>query len=203
MATSDAPSDPVPGVPTGPLVTTSRRLLWRVRRGDRSALDAIVARHLGPLRRWARGRLPQWARTISDTADLVQEAIFQTLGQLEHFEPKAHGALQAYLRRAVDNRINDEFRRIARRGVADVIDEEYRDPSPSPHEQAVAGDLESRYRDALTRLRTADRRLIVGRVEFGYSIEQLALLTGRQRSGAARVALRRALERLAAEMDRA
>jgi hypothetical protein len=43
---------------------------------------------------------------------------------------------------------------------------------------------------------------VVARVELGYSLEQLALMTNRARVDTARVALRRALERLALEMAR-
>jgi len=185
------------------MTTTSGNLLARARVGNESALNALMARHLGPLQRWARGRLPRWARTIADTSDLVQEAVLKTLRRLDRFEPQGHGALQAYLRRAVDNRITDEFRRVARRGLAEAIDEAYLDSGPSPHEEAVAHDIEERYRAALGRLRLSDRRLIVGRVELGYNIEQLSVMTGHQRSESARMALRRALERLAKEMDRA
>lgn len=199
-----APSEIPPDAPnSGPITHQSfGRLVRRARGGDASALDALFARHMGPLQRWARGRLPRWARTIADTADLVQEALVQTLRRLDDFEPQGHTALQAYLRRAVDNRINDEFRRIARRGLAGVLDDGQPDASPSPLEEAVAQQTEARYRAALARLRPGDRRLVVGRVELGYSLEQLALLTNRTRVDTARVALRRALERLALEMTR-
>ena len=178
------------------------RLMLRARDGDSAALHLLFVRHMAPLQRWARGRLPRWARTIADTADLVQEALVQTLRRLGEFEPQGHSALQAYLRRAVDNRINDEFRRIARRGLAATLDEGQADARPSPLEEAMAQQTEERYRAALARLRPGDRRLVVARVELGYSLEQLALLTGRRRVDTARVALRRALERLAAEMAR-
>ena len=177
-------------------------LVRRARKGDASALHLLFVRHVGPLQRWARGRLPRWARSVADTADLVQEALVQTLRRLDDFEPQGHGALQAYLRRAVDNRINDEFRRIARRGVASTLDDAQPDARPSPHEEAVAQQTERRYRAALDKLRPGDRRLVVARVELGYSLEQLAVLTNRARVDTARVALRRALERLALEMTR-
>jgi RNA polymerase sigma factor (sigma-70 family) len=137
---------------------------------------------------------------MADTADLVQEALVQTLRRLDDFEPQGHHALQAYLRRAVDNRIHDEFRRIGRRGVAAALDEAQPDARPSPLDEAVARQTEGRYRAALARLRPGDRRLVVARVELGYSLEQLALMTNRPRVDTARVALRRALERLALEM---
>lgn len=194
-----------PGVPQEMSITRqSFALLFdRAKRGDASALHVLFSRHVDPLRRWARGRLPRWARTMADTADLVQEALVQTLRRLGDFEPQGHHALQAYLRRAVDNRIHDEFRRIGRRGVAAALDETQPDARPSPLDEAVARQTEGRYRAALARLRPGDRRLVVARVELGYSLEQLALMTNRPRVDTARVALRRALERLALEMAHA
>ena len=56
----------------------------------------------------------------------------------------------------------------------------------------MASQTEARYRAALARLRPSDRRLVVARVELGYSLEQLAVLTNRARVDTARVALRRA-----------
>jgi DNA-directed RNA polymerase specialized sigma24 family protein len=55
----------------------------------------------------------------------------------------------------------------------------------------------------LSRLRESERVLIVGTVELGYTYEQLAVATGRRTPGAARVALHRALRRLADEMSHA
>lgn len=181
---------------------TSMRLLLRARRGDQSAIAEIVTRHVGPLTRWAHGRLPRWARTVADTGDLVQEALLQTLRRFNRFEPQGHAALQAYLRRAVDNRIKDEFRRIGRRGLASELDERLADGAPSPLQAAMFGETERRYREGIGRLRESDRRLVVARVELGYSLEQLAAMTGRVRPDTARVALRRALQRLAVEMAR-
>ncbi len=59
-----------------------------------------------------------------------------------------------------------------------------------------------RYEAALARLSDADRELIVASVELGYSYEQLAEATGRASPDAARKAARRALVKLAEEMER-
>jgi RNA polymerase sigma factor (sigma-70 family) len=181
--------------------TTSGLLLRRARAGDSSAVGALMARHVGPLRRWAHGRLPRWARSVADTADLVQDAVLNTLRRLHTFDPHGHAALQAYLRRAVDNRIRDEYRRIIRRGIPETVDELHPDQGPSPLEFAVAAEAEERYRASLGRMRESDRRLIVARVELGYSLEQLAFMTGRPRVDSVRVALQRAFAKLATEMD--
>ena len=57
-----------------------------------------------------------------------------------------------------------------------------------------------RYRSALKHLPRRDQRLIVGRLELGYSFGQLAAVDGRAGPDAARMALKRALVRLAAAM---
>ena len=98
---------PDPGTPSSPLEST-HELLSLVRQGDRDALDRLYARCLPPLRRWARGRLPAAARGALDTQDLVQDTIVNSLRRLDRFDSRHEGALQAYLRQAVLNRIRDE-----------------------------------------------------------------------------------------------
>ena len=98
---------------------SSLDLLERARAGDASALDALMARHLPRLRRWASGRLPRWARDVADTQDLVQDTLLQTFKRIDRFEPRGEGALQAYLRQGVLNRIRDEYRRI--RKIVDFV----------------------------------------------------------------------------------
>lgn len=184
---------------SSPAQPTSGRVVIRVRDGDATPLDGLIARCLPSLRRWARGRLPRWARAISDTTDLIQDAVLRTLGRLQTFEPRGRDALAAYLREAVRNRIRDEHRRLARRGPAAAIDDRLRDPGPSPYDRVASADQEARYRAALARLSDADRELIVGHVELEYTHAQLGCMTGRS-PNAARMALHRAICRLAEQM---
>jgi RNA polymerase sigma-70 factor, ECF subfamily len=181
---------------------TTVSLLERARAGDPNAIDALFSRCLPPLSRWARGRLPQWARDVADTQDVVQEALVQTFKHLETFDARGEGALQAYLRQAVMNRIRDHIRRVGRRPTADALDSHVEDDSPSPLEQAVGREAVARYEAALARLTDTDRELIVASVELGYSFEQLAEATGRASPDAARKAAKRALVKLAEEMAR-
>jgi DNA-directed RNA polymerase specialized sigma24 family protein len=89
-------------------------LIERARAGDEQALERLFARHLAPLQRWARGRLPKWARGLADTDDLVQDTLLKTFKRIERFEPRRVGALQAYLRNAVLNRLRMNC--VAKRG---------------------------------------------------------------------------------------
>ena len=171
-----------------------------MRRGDGLALDVLFTRYLAWLRRWAGGRLPAWARSFVDTGDLVQDVLLSTFSRLSRFEPRRNGALRAYLRLAVENRIRDEIRRAGRRpAIACLDDAPGREPSPL--ERVIDDETWTRYRLALKRLPPRERRLIVGRAELGYSFKQLAFIDGRVSPDAARMATRRALVRLSIEMD--
>src|SRR5712691_3709568 len=90
-------------------------LIIKARRGDQLAVEALLQRCLPQLKRWAHGRLPAVARGHLDTGDLVQDAVINALARLETFEPRHVGAMQAYLRQSVINRIRDEMRRVVRR----------------------------------------------------------------------------------------
>jgi RNA polymerase sigma factor (sigma-70 family) len=183
-----------------PPSTSSRQLLTRASRGDRAALDRLIARCLPALHRWAHRRLPAWARTAVDTADLVQDAILHTLRKADALDFSGQDTLAAYLRAAVRNHIRDEHRRHARRGVHEALSDGLADPAASPHDRALSAELDARYRAALARMRPADRELIVAHLELDYTHDQLACMTGRSRN-AARMALRRAVERLVRQMS--
>ncbi len=101
------------GLPDRPAgMTNTIELLERFKRGDEEAVSLLVERSIPPLKRWARGRLPQWARSLAETQDLVQNAVLRALPHLKTFEAKHPGALQAYLRQAVNNHIRDEIRKV-------------------------------------------------------------------------------------------
>jgi RNA polymerase sigma factor (sigma-70 family) len=175
-------------------------LLTRARGGDRSALDELFARYLPNLRRWARGRLPAWARDLADTQDLVQDALLETFKHVDGFEHRGQGALQAYLRQAILNRIRNELKRAGRRPVATGLDTELADLNQSPLEAAIGAEAIARYDAALARLSEDDRELVVARLELDLSYLDVADATGRPTANAARMAVSRALVRLAEEM---
>jgi len=177
-------------------------LLERARHGDRVALDALFTRHAPRLRRWASGRLPSWARDMTDTDDLVQDALLQTFKRLDGFEARGTGALYAYLRQAVLNRIKDELRRKGRRPGTVTLDESRVHDGPSPLELAIGREALDRYEEALARLTPDEQAAIIGRLELGCSYEELAESMGKPSSEAARKSAQRALVKLIVEMDR-
>lgn len=177
-------------------------ILDRVRAGDRDALNLLMERYLPILERWATGRLPIWARDLADTGDLVQETLIRSFKSMDRFEARGEGALLAYLRQALRNRIIDEVRARTRRPAPAVIDSAHPDAGASPLESAVGAEVLARYEQALAELRPVEREAIVARVELGYSYDELATALGKPTPGAARVAVTRALARLARLMER-
>jgi RNA polymerase sigma-70 factor (ECF subfamily) len=153
-----------------------------------------------PLTRWAHGRLPGPLRGPQETADLVQNAIRATLERLDTFEVRHQGALQAYLRTAVLNQIRDLARQQQRRGQMAELPESLANHDPSPLELAIGAENLSRYEAAVERLPSADQEAIIGRIELQYTYDELAVVLGKPTPDAARMAVTRALKRLAAEM---
>lgn len=192
-----------------PPLETTVYLVARARAGDTAAIERLFARHHAPLRRWASGRLPRWARQLTDTDDLVQDALLQTFKRIGDFEPRGAGALQAYLRQAVLNRLRDELRKRGRQPPAAALDSTdvgeglIVDGGKSPLEQAIGQQNLERYEGALARLRAEEREAIIGRLEMGYSYQDLAEIVGKPSADAARKATQRALIRLAEEMRHA
>jgi RNA polymerase sigma-70 factor (ECF subfamily) len=173
-------------------------LVVQARDGNQLALEALLQRSLPRLKRWARGRLPPAARGLIDTEDLVQDAAIHAVARLDQFEPRHVGALQAYLRRSVINRIRDEIRRVGRRPVAEDLSENLASSDASPLELAIRKESYARYRAALEQLRPRDRELVVARLEAQWTLAELRQQFGFNSAAAARMALTRALNRLIA-----
>jgi RNA polymerase sigma factor (sigma-70 family) len=186
--------------PPDPLSST--QLLARLKTGDEDAFTLLMERYLVPLRRWAHGRLPSWARSMSDTQDMVQDAIVRVLRNLATFEPQRSGALHGYLRTAVMHRIFDELRHAHRVPMGVSLDENLTSARPSPYELAVEQEDRDIFEAALAELREEDRELIIARVEWGLSYDDLAAALGKPTANAARVGTRRAVLRLAEVMNR-
>jgi RNA polymerase sigma-70 factor, ECF subfamily len=187
---------------TPPSVDSTFELVERAKGGDRDALNRLFTRFLPSLRRWASGRLPRWTRGMMDTDDLVQETVSRAVKHMDRFESRHEGALQAYLRQAVMNRIRDEVRRTKRSPIVTSLDDDHAARTASPLDTAIGHEAVARYEAALARLRPEDREAVVARIEMDGTYQQVALALGKPSADAARMAVSRALLRLAEEMSR-
>jgi RNA polymerase sigma-70 factor (ECF subfamily) len=134
---------------------------------------------------------------MADTDDLVQDTMIRTLKQIDVFEYRTDGALQAYLRQAVMNRIRNEIRRAHRHPSPDPLDSNALVSEQSPLEDLIGRETVEAYEKALDELPPQDREAIIGRVELGLSYEDLAKALARPSADAARMAVGRALVKLA------
>jgi RNA polymerase sigma factor (sigma-70 family) len=182
---------------------TTVGLLERYRQGDSEALADLAARCLPPLRRWARGRLPSFARGVMETQDLVQDTVLGVLRHIDAIDIRNQGALQAYLRQAIVNRIRDIVRQHQRRPAHTSLPAQLQNDETSPLDRLLGAEKVARYEAAIQRLRGPDRDVLIGRFELQYSYEELTVVLDKPTVTATRVAVTRAMKRLIAEMRHA
>ncbi len=195
------PPGPPPQTPKEQSFLATVELLRMAKDGDLEARDQLFHRYHARLSRWAAGRLPMRARSLLDTSDLVQETLMRVLEGLDRIEIRGPGGFQAYVRQAVLNRIADQVRWASRRPGTDEFPEFLHDASPSPLENAIGSDVLGRYERAFAKLPEDDRELLHLRIELDFDYDEIARMTGKPTRDAARMAVKRALSRLAEEMD--
>jgi len=203
MSRSSVP--PSPGAPSAAsgVATPSADLLItgelvaRAQAGDESSMNALMARYRPRLERWASGRLPLYARSLLDTSDLVQETMLRVVQGIDKIEVRGPGFFQAYVRQAVLNRIRDQVRWARRRSGSEEPLEGIQDIGPSPLERAIGADVLARYERALEQMSEEERQFLHLRIELDFEYEEIAAVMGRNTKDAARMAVRRALSRVA------
>lgn len=188
------------GASTDPPSDSTLHILERAQAGDPLAATILIERALPPVRRWAHGRLPRYARGDGDTEDVIQDVFLRTLRGIKRFQHRTVGGLQAYLRQAVVNRIRDLIRGSKRREIDAGMRREARDWKPSPLETAIMGEQLDRFLEALGTLRPADRQVIVWRIELGYTADEIATKLGKSKA-AAGMTVTRAMARLAKALN--
>src|SRR5438552_5184189 len=174
-------------------------LLLNAQAGDEDARIDLLGRYLPRLERWASGRLPLGVRTMLDTGDIVQEAVINALPRLNTLEVRTEKAFEAYLKRAIKNRIIDVYRRPRRQKVEPGEDLPAR--GPDQFDLVIGAEALERYEHALDALTEQDRQIIVMHAELGFDNSEIATELGKS-TDAARMALTRALKRLAVGMQR-
>jgi RNA polymerase sigma-70 factor (ECF subfamily) len=195
------PSDNTDESPsTSPPQDDTISLINLARAGDNAALERLCSRYLPRLYRWATGRLPAHARSSIETSDLVQDTFLRAIRRLGGFEPRHPGAFPAYLRNALLNRLRDEMRRLARRPSHEALAGSEVGASPTPLEEAIGRDQVEQYEQALLKLKEDERAAIFLRVELELSYKEIAEAMNKSSADAARMAVGRALIRLAEEM---
>ncbi len=190
-----------PGLPASEdCLLATADLLRLAKGGDDGARAQLFTRCVPRLQRWAAGRLPAYARSLFDTGDLVQETLMRVFQGLDRVRENGPGGFQSYVRQALLNRIRDEIRWAARRPGPEGVPETLDDPAPSPLENAIGADVLARYERALAGLTEGEQELLHLRIELDFEYKEIATMLGRPSGDAVRMAVQRALARLAEAM---
>jgi len=186
---------------TTPLESTAS-LLVKVQTGDAAAKERLCAIYLPILRRWAHGRLPDGARNLTETEDIVQISLMKSLHKVHDFENRGEGAFMAYLRTIMLNSIRHEINKFQRRHKLAPMtnDAELISHYPSPLEKALGAETLEQYEFALMELSENAREAIILRLEFGYSFPEVAAAIPCNSANAARMLVTRGLAKMAEKM---
>ncbi|HET8941911.1 MAG TPA: sigma-70 family RNA polymerase sigma factor [Rudaea sp.] len=181
-------------------IEPTEELLRRIRTGESAAKQALYERCLPLLRRWAHGRLPNYARDVADTDDLVQVTLLRALKHLDDFTADGSGSFLAYLRQILLNEVRAELRKRQCRGEQlDIDDFPVLDDSASVVEQLVGQQRMHNYEAALATLDREQQALIVMRLEFGMTYREIACETASS-PDAVRMRVTRALKAVASRI---
>lgn len=183
-------------------VESTSTLLLKVKNGDAKAQDRLCAIYIPILTKWAHGRLPSYARELSDTDDLVQNTLISALKRIDSFESVREGAFLNYLRKAMLNNIRMEIRS-SHSAIKDNLDKANNsiDPNASLLEHAIGLETLENYEAALMKLDEIEREAVILRVEFGYEYLQIATAIEANSANAACMKVTRALAKLAKSMQ--
>lgn len=181
-----------------PSTEPTELLLRRIRDGDADAKQQLYTRCLPLLLRWAHGRLPHYARSTSDTEDLVQLTLLRALKNSDRFESSGSGAFLAYLRQILLNEVRHEIRGKRRHGGEhlNVDDLSLADDTRSALELLVTEQRMQAYENALATLERRQQELIVLRIEFGLSWQEISQEVGAS-ADSVRMMVTRAVQRMA------
>lgn len=176
---------------------STQELVTLARAGDERAKDRLIDRCLPPLKRWAKGRLPHYARNLAETDDLVQGALLRTLQRLDSIEMRGSGSFLAYMRQCLVNAVRDEIRRTSRH-AEEPLDDNPRAANRSADEPDMGALMD--YERSLSTLPERQRDAVVLRVEFELTFPEIAAELDMPSADAARMMVSRAMLRLAEAM---
>lgn len=181
---------------------STAHLLTRIRDGSVEARDQLTRRYLGPLKRFAHGRLPRRSRDLLDTDDLVQMTMIRGIEKAGSIRTAQRGGFFAYLRRILINQVRDEIRRHGRRPRIEPLDESVRSPAPTPLDAVLEAETFDAYRAALAKLPRRQRDALRLRVEYGLPYQEVSDELGLRSANAARMLVSRALGSVTKSMRR-
>ncbi|QFZ22598.1 sigma-70 family RNA polymerase sigma factor [Saccharothrix syringae] len=164
-------------------------------RGDRRAVEALLALIRPLVVRYCRARVGRGERSRSSADDVAQEVCLAVLKALPAYRDQGRPFL-AFVYGIAAHKVAD-VHRAAARDRADAVPElpDSAGTAPGPEQRALHGELSDRMGRLLGVLPERQREILVLRVVMGMSAEETADVVG-STPGAVRVAQHRALQRL-------
>lgn len=157
-------------------------LLQAARQGDTAAINQLLERHRGGIRRLIELRLDRKVQQRVDVSDVVQEVMVEVTGRLEKYLDDPAMAFHLWLRQIAWDHIIDTYRRhrvSAKRsmdreqpinGYGDGVDEssvdlaiQLSDPAMTPAAVATQREIAEQVEQAIEKLDDADREVILMR----------------------------------------
>jgi RNA polymerase sigma-70 factor (ECF subfamily) len=190
----------------------SEELLNQAARGNRSAVDALLARHRDRLCGMVRLRMDGRLGPRIDPSDVVQEALLEAAGKLPEYLAERPVPFYPWLRRLAWEKLvklHEWHLHVGKRSVLreEAVDPELPDDSvlnlarrlaardSSPSQQLMHKEMCERVRAALARLPEGDREVLVLRYLEELATAEVAAVLGISEA-AVKMRHRRALDRL-------
>jgi len=177
---------------------SSLALVQRAQAGDQLALERLLSRYMPRLRPLARKWMGSSKRTMLESQDVVQEALIKVVRRLKTLTFETEEAFEKYVRTAVKRLVIDMDRARRRRPRREELTEIPAPPSTLEND-VFKREMRQRYRRALAHMRPAEQKALELWLE-DLSYAEIAALTGKQKSDAARIAVARAIKQLASIM---
>lgn len=173
------------------------RLLDLAKKGDQRSLSELFHRYHLRLTNWAHGRLCPAARSQNETRDLVQIAFQKAFNSLDGFDYRHEGSFLGYLHQILRHEVANANRRWMKKKPTVELDGDHVDPAPDPLADVIESERQELFDRALATMTPYEQSLIRMR-EMGFKNSDIAEELDLPSPNAARMAVARAVERLAA-----
>ncbi|MFG0319192.1 MAG: RNA polymerase sigma factor [Planctomycetota bacterium JB042] len=181
------------------------RDIERARAGDRSALQSLLTRNHGRMRRYTGSLLGQQMKARLSVSDVLQSCYVDIVRGISSFRESSGAAFEAWTRRVVENGVRRKSRQIGaqKRGAGRVgeLPDELPSSTPTPSGQVVTAEQLARVDAALATLREDHREVLRLRLVEGLSHHDIARRMDRPLN-ATRMLLSRARAELSLRLER-
>lgn len=182
--------------------TTNRKNddIERAVEGDRSALESLLERSQGRLRRIATRLVGPRLRERVSVSDIVQSCYVEIIRSIRGFRDTSEGSFEAWSRKVLENGVRRKCRYFSaekRAGETDdtSLESEPAGSAPTPSRAAVNAESLQRLERAMTRLSDEHREIVRMRIIEGKPHDEIAAALGRSPT-AVRMLLSRARAKL-------